>query len=320
MPKPAVRHALSLILRLSTLILVFFALGGVKACRQDYFFAPGANVGSSSSAESTSSESVTSASSESSLSLSSGVSLSSVSSGSQGSSTASSLASSTASAQQLSGVMPLLAELQGASETKAPRKTAQTAVSGQAAGGTGNWLGQLYAGNTDCDTLSSPNADSDGDGFTDLLECRLGADGNNPRSFPGYHSNDLRQRLSGVDDDMDGLTNEQEKKLGTDPYRSDTDGDGCPDGAEVLSGSNPLDTSSKPVDSDGDCLSDEYEISIGTDPFSADTDGDGLRDDMEAALHTDPLKGDTDGDGILDGKEVVLGSDPLKSDFLDRAR
>lgn len=41
------------------------------------------------------------------------------------------------------------------------------------------------------------------------------------------------------DADRDGLTNQQELWLGTDPYRVDTDGDGLTDGQELVSGTNP---------------------------------------------------------------------------------
>lgn len=43
-----------------------------------------------------------------------------------------------------------------------------------------------------------------------------------------------------LDSDQDGLTNQEEKALGTDPYNPDTDGDGYSDGAEVRSGYDPL--------------------------------------------------------------------------------
>lgn len=43
-----------------------------------------------------------------------------------------------------------------------------------------------------------------------------------------------------TDSDQDGLTDEQELKLGTDPHNPDTDGDGYPDGEEVQKGYNPL--------------------------------------------------------------------------------
>ena len=44
-----------------------------------------------------------------------------------------------------------------------------------------------------------------------------------------------------VDTDMDRLADTHEPALGTDPSLADTDGDGDPDGAEVIWGSNPLD-------------------------------------------------------------------------------
>jgi len=43
-----------------------------------------------------------------------------------------------------------------------------------------------------------------------------------------------------LDSDQDGLTNQEEKALGTDPYNPDSDSDGYSDGAEVKSGYDPL--------------------------------------------------------------------------------
>ena len=42
------------------------------------------------------------------------------------------------------------------------------------------------------------------------------------------------------DSDQDGLSNEEEKLYGTDPYNKDTDGDGYSDGVEIESGYDPL--------------------------------------------------------------------------------
>jgi len=44
----------------------------------------------------------------------------------------------------------------------------------------------------------------------------------------------------GLDGDQDGLSNNDERVLGTDPVRTDTDGDGYIDGLEVVRGYNPL--------------------------------------------------------------------------------
>jgi YD repeat-containing protein len=49
-----------------------------------------------------------------------------------------------------------------------------------------------------------------------------------------------------LDSDGDGLSDEDERRLGTDPFNPDTDGDGYPDGLEVALGSDPLDARSVP--------------------------------------------------------------------------
>ncbi|HUL43791.1 MAG TPA: OmpA family protein [Bacteroidota bacterium] len=116
-----------------------------------------------------------------------------------------------------------------------------------------------------------------------------------------------------ADPDHDGLTNDEEKELGTDPHNADTDGDGISDGDEVhVYHTDPL-----KKDTDGDGLSDYDEIfKYHTDPLKVDTDGDGLSDGDEVLkYHTDPLKMDTDGDGLSDGDEVLkYHTDPLKMD------
>jgi outer membrane protein OmpA-like peptidoglycan-associated protein len=116
-----------------------------------------------------------------------------------------------------------------------------------------------------------------------------------------------------ADHDKDGLTNDQEKQLGTDPKNPDTDGDGLTDGEEV----NKYNTDPKKADSDGDGLSDYDEVKkYSTNPNKADSDGDGLSDADEILKYkTDPNKADTDGDGLSDGDEVLkYKTDPLKAD------
>ncbi len=115
------------------------------------------------------------------------------------------------------------------------------------------------------------------------------------------------------DDDNDGLTNAQERRLGTDPHNPDTDNDGLKDGEEVRRyRTNPL-----KADTDGDGLLDGEEVhTYHTDPTKFDTDGDGLSDGDEVLkYHTDPLRVDTDGDGLSDGDEVLkYHTDPLRVD------
>ncbi|MEW5854477.1 MAG: hypothetical protein AB2A00_37220 [Myxococcota bacterium] len=84
-----------------------------------------------------------------------------------------------------------------------------------------------------------------------------------------------------ADPDDDELSNVQEEELGTDPDDEDTDGDGIPDGLEVV---------------------------------------DGMPARMDEDLDTDPLRSDTDSGGMRDGDEVRCGSDPLNPDDDDACR
>ncbi|HSR89492.1 MAG TPA: hypothetical protein VLK22_03845 [Candidatus Udaeobacter sp.] len=105
-------------------------------------------------------------------------------------------------------------------------------------------------------------------------------------SIPAQINNDQILFGQGVDRDKDGLDDVREKQLGTDPLKSDTDGDGLSDGDEV--------------------------IIYKTNPLVADTDGDGLSDGDEALIwHSNPLNKDTDGDSYLDGEEIRNGYSPI---------
>ena len=146
--------------------------------------------------------------------------------------------------------------------------------------------------------------DSDGDGLTDEEELRLGTDPNNP------------------DTDGDGLLDGEEvHRYKTNPLDPDTDHDGLKDGEEVKRyKTDPLDPDTA---HDGLLDGDEVKTYL-TDPRDPDTDHDGLKDGEEVMRHkTDPLNPDTDGDGLLDGDEVhgkhafqgkPLVTDPLNPD------
>ena len=111
------------------------------------------------------------------------------------------------------------------------------------------------------------------------------------------------------DPDGDGLSNDEEAALGTDPDNPDTDADGLSDGDEVhTSGTNPL-----LPDTDGDGLDDGEEVNTyGSDPLVTDTDSDGLTDGAEVNTHhTSPTDADTDNDGSADGAEAAASADPL---------
>lgn len=65
-----------------------------------------------------------------------------------------------------------------------------------------------------------------------------------------------------ADSDGDGLSDDEEAELGTDPDSADSDGDGFDDGDEVGRGTDPLDE-----DTDGDGDSDGEEIACGSSPL-----------------------------------------------------
>ena len=104
------------------------------------------------------------------------------------------------------------------------------------------------------------------------------------------------------DDDVDGLTNQQELELGTLPNNRDTDQDGLSDGDEIGRGTKPL-----VDDTDGDGLKDGVEVSQGLDPLKPDTDGDGIPDNQDSA----PLATSTstpDAAGTAQAEQAVLAS------------
>jgi hypothetical protein len=68
----------------------------------------------------------------------------------------------------------------------------------------------------------------------------------------------------GTDSDGDGLSDEEEDALGTDPFVADTDGDGRADGDEV--GERQYQTDPLNPDTDGDGVGDGEELFNGTDP------------------------------------------------------
>ena len=141
------------------------------------------------------------------------------------------------------------------------------------------------------------NKDSDGDGYNDSQEVKAGY---NP--------------IGGgrIDSDRDGIIDDAELQLGTDPKNSDSDNDGLPDGDEI----NVYKTDPLNKDTDGDGYKDGEEIKAGRNPkgdgrlSGYDADQDGLSWEKEEIYGTDSKNFDTDGDGYRDGQEVAAGYDP----------
>lgn len=117
------------------------------------------------------------------------------------------------------------------------------------------------------------------------------------------------------DIDGDGLTNEAEALLGTDPRNPDTDGDGLPDAWEFDYRLDPKDAGDAGDDPDGDGLTNLVEFEVGSNPQEQDTDGDGMPDAWEWGWEFDPTNAsdadqDADGDGFTNREEFEAGTDP----------
>ena len=143
-----------------------------------------------------------------------------------------------------------------------------------------------------------------------------------------------------LDDDGDGLTNELEEQLQTNPNAPDTDGDYLLDPEEIELGKDGYVTDPTNPDTDGDGLYDGYsfngivgELSKGTSPVDNDTDDDQLSDGLEVFgwdimvivdgekqirhVTSEPTKPDSDFDGLDDAMEYPIGTDPSAADTDD---
>jgi MYXO-CTERM domain-containing protein len=194
----------------------------------------------------------------------------------------------------------------------------------------------VFVPDADVNTTTNPNVPD-----TDIGGTRDGVEdvNRNGRIDPGEcNPNNPLDDATCTDADNDGLSDDAEDELGTDPFDDDTDDDGLLDGWEVVNGTDPLDS-----DTDSDGIPDGVEVglttpqgsdtdlgefaadsdpSTTTNPRNDDTDEDGLDDGQEDADRdgrqdpgeTDAEDDDTDNDGILDGNEADFGSDPLNRD------
>ncbi|WP_321827067.1 Ig-like domain-containing protein [Maribacter dokdonensis] len=180
--------------------------------------------------------------------------------------------------------------------------------------------GNIYSGTVDAlgnFSIDVPGSDLVADNDTSI-EVSLTVLDNAGNSTSVSETKSYMVDVADNDPDNDGLTNDEESNLGTDPNNPDSDGDGINDGQEILNSTNPLDdcdsiagTPLGTSDCDLDNLTTDEEASLGTDPNNADTDNDGLTDGEEVDLGTNPNDPDTDGDGINDGEEVIDATSPL---------
>lgn len=168
------------------------------------------------------------------------------------------------------------------------------------------------------DVFESSEIDDDGDSYDNEGD----PDDSNP-CIPDSSAAGCVFGSGRLDSDDDGLTDEQENSLGTDPNNEDTDGDGTNDYDEVGDPEFPEDgdfdgiinaLESEQEDSDGDGYNDQEDgddndnCTPDSEVGDCDQDGDGLTNDEELQIGTDPTIDDTDDDGVTDGEEV--GPDP----------
>ncbi|MEZ5480057.1 MAG: IPTL-CTERM sorting domain-containing protein [Thiolinea sp.] len=163
----------------------------------------------------------------------------------------------------------------------------------------------------DGDGLPSADEGNDPNGDHDPAD----AVDNDNDGIPDY-LDDTDDTPTGKDSDNDGLSDEEEGKIGTDPNNPDTDGDGIDDGTEVGSDKVlPLDTDKDgtidalDTDDDNDGILTRYENYNGGTPADDDTDKDGVPDYLDI---------DDDGDGKPTASEMPdLDKNGNPSDALD---
>ena len=131
------------------------------------------------------------------------------------------------------------------------------------------------------DPLQDPDADPDGDGAGSIEEYQW---------YLAY---------TGV------CVTATASLVSPDPTAPDTDGDGMPDGWEMVNGLNPVVAADAAGDADCDGLTNLLEYQNGSDPNTPDSDSDGLNDGPEVSAGTDPALPDTDLDGLDDGADPL---------------
>ena len=174
------------------------------------------------------------------------------------------------------------------------------------------------AGSSTFDVDSTEDSQIDYNYFVRLSQYRATINNTIP-DISTYNGWAIDQSLYGAeseatsDPDGDGLNNQTEFNLGTNPNLSDTDGDAISDGEEINNYStDPLDS-----DSDDDGLNDGDEIyTHNSEPLDADSDDDGLNDGIEVNNYgTNPNNNDSDTDGLSDLIEInTYNTNPINSD------
>ena len=115
-----------------------------------------------------------------------------------------------------------------------------------------------------------------------------------PDRWERAHRLSLKVDQSKRDQDHDGLSNRYEYLSGTSPRKRDTDGDGCPDGAE---------------DRDLDRVSNLLEQQLGTKPNNGDSNTNGIPDGLEVVAAAETIQGAVTSYDAATGLLVVTPTD-----------
>ena len=142
------------------------------------------------------------------------------------------------------------------------------------------------------------DADRDGDGIANDYEEQVGTDPDDAASVPADQDSDGIPDSLDDDRDGDGAVNDEDAFPDDASESKDLDGDGIGDNADP--------------DRDGDGISNDYETQLGTDPDDntstpADQDGDAIPDSLDD---------DRDGDGVANEQDV-FPDDASESKDLD---
>ncbi len=142
-----------------------------------------------------------------------------------------------------SGAFSLFSKAQSRRTTKEVDSAAFSAFNGSQIPANRNEADGVTFSVSNTSTSNEPTAitrngtgDSRSDPSAQQVSARFGGTAQQPGRFGAL----------AIDSDGDGLSDDEERRLGTNPFDPDTDHDGYPDGLEVALGSNPLDPQSIP--------------------------------------------------------------------------
>ena len=147
-------------------------------------------------------------------------------------------------------------------------------------------------------TVTDVDEDNDGDGVMDSKEREDGTDPFDRCSFKlASQTVEPSTAWKNADCDNDGLSNQQEKDLKTDPLKPDTDGDGVIDGKEVSDNTDPLNQCSLKLESQTLTPSQAW--------LNGDCNGDGIRNGQNILISMYATRPQLQSDGSYNLRYII---------------